>query len=142
MNSILEHLTVIRLLADFGLVVLIWMVQLIVYPGFTFYSEDLLLKWHKTYTPRITVIVAPLMFVQVSMAIYLCAFDFLIVHLLYLILILSTWISTFIYFVPLHYKITANKDIKASAKRLAKGNWIRTIQWTFIFIYGVIWLSS
>lgn len=142
MNSILEHLWMIRLLADFGLVVLIWMVQLIVYPGFTFYSEELLLKWHKTYTPRITFIVAPLMFVQVCIALYLCAFDFSIVHLVYLILVISTWISTFIYFVPLHHKIEANRDLKSSANKLTKGNWIRTIQWTFIFIYGVVWLSS
>jgi hypothetical protein len=142
MGSVLEHLWIIRLLADFGLVVLIWMVQLIVYPGFTFYSEELLLKWHKTYTPRITIIVAPLMFAQMGMALYQCIFDFSIVHLVYLILVISTWISTFIYFVPLHHNIEANRDLKSSANRLTKGNWIRTIQWTFIFIYGVICLSS
>jgi hypothetical protein len=142
MNSIFEHIHEVRPIIDFGLVVLIWMVQLIVYPGFSFYSEKHLLKWHKFYTPRITIVVAPLMFLQMGIALYLSFFEFSTLNLIYLILVLSTWLSTFSYFVPLHQKIEANMDPLQSAKKLTKGNWLRTFQWTFIFLFGLILLSS
>jgi hypothetical protein len=142
MKLILDHLLDLRLIVDFGLVVLIWMVQLIVYPGFTFYSGKELLKWHKYYTPRITVVVAPLMFIQMGMAIYLSLFEFSISNLIYLLLVLSTWVSTFTYFVPLHQRIEANQDLYSSAKRLTKGNWVRTFQWTFVFVYSLLFISS
>jgi hypothetical protein len=52
---------IIRLLLDFGLVVLIWLVQLVIYPGFKFYSPSNLALWHKIYTGRIGVAVVPMM---------------------------------------------------------------------------------
>jgi uncharacterized membrane protein YqgA involved in biofilm formation len=142
MKLILDHLLDLRLIVDFGLVVLIWMVQLIVYPGFTFYSDKDLLKWHKYYTPRITVVVAPLMFIQMGVAIYLSLFEFSVSNLVYSLLVLSTWVSTFIYFVPLHQKIETNQDLNSSARRLTKGNWVRTFQWTFVFVYSLLFISS
>jgi hypothetical protein len=142
MKLILDHLLDLRLIVDFGLVVLIWMVQLIVYPGFTFYSDKDLLKWHKYYTPRITVVVAPLMFIQMGVAIYLSLFEFSVSNLVYSLLVLSTWVSTFIYFVPLHQKIETNQDLNSSARRLTKGNWVRTFQWTLVFVYSLFFISS
>lgn len=142
MNPILEHIHSIRIVIDFGLVVLIWIVQLIVYPGYSFYSDENLLKWHKYYTPRITVVVAPMMFVQMGIAIYLSLFEFSIPNLIYFLLVLSTWVSTFSYFVPLHQKIEANQEIKPSAKKLTFGNWIRTFQWTLTFVFGLYLLYS
>ena len=61
----------LQLLVDFGLVVLIWIVQLIIYPSFLYYNSNTLSKWHKTYTGRITTIVAPLMIAQIAIAAYL-----------------------------------------------------------------------
>lgn len=142
MNLSLENIHPLRMLIDFGLVVLIWMVQLIIYPGFSFYENSDLLKWHKKYTPRITVLVAPLMFIQMGIAIYLSVFEFSFLNLSYALLVFSTWISTFIYFVPLHQKIEANQDIKMSVMNLSKGNWVRTFLWTITFIYGFFILSS
>ena len=51
-----------RLLIDFGFVVLIWAVQLVIYPSFGFYAKANLFEWHKSYTARVTYIVLPLMF--------------------------------------------------------------------------------
>ena len=59
-----------RLLLDFGLCILIWMVQLIVYPSFLFFSDNNLFTWHKTYTKAIALIVMPLMLGQLSIVIY------------------------------------------------------------------------
>ena len=142
MQSLLDHITTLRLVIDFGLVVLIWMVQLIVYPGFLFYKDENLITWHKVYTPRITIIVAPLMFVQAGVAIYLVTVEFSILHLIYTLLVVSTWVSTFLYFVPLHQKIENKKELKTSALKLSKGNILRAFQWSLVFIYGLIFLTS
>jgi len=37
----------IRLLFDFGLLVLIWLVQLVIYPSFLYYEQDNLKRWHE-----------------------------------------------------------------------------------------------
>ena len=58
-----------RLLFDFGLVVLIWLVQLVVYPGFKYYQREQLLKWHPLYTVQITFVVLPLMFGQLILSV-------------------------------------------------------------------------
>jgi len=142
MNYILEHLNVFRLVVDFGLTVLIWMVQLIIYPGFMFYKTASLLKWHRYYTPRITIVVAPLMFIQLGVSLYHLIFEFGSLHLIYFLLVSSTWLSTFAYFVPLHQKIETDSDPLFSAKKLTSGNWIRTFQWTLIFIFSLIAFSS
>ena len=58
-----------RLLLDFGLCILIWMVQLVVYPSFLFFSFNNLFTWHKTYTKAIALIVIPLMLGQLGIVI-------------------------------------------------------------------------
>lgn len=142
MIDLLEHIQTYRLTVDFGLVVLIWMVQLIVYPGFLFFTEKNLLKWHKVYTPKITIVVAPLMFLQAGIALYLCVFEYSILHLLYALLVASTWVSTFLYFVPLHQQIEQHKEVVVAAQKLSSRNLFRALQWTLVFIYGIIFLSS
>ena len=57
---------VFKFCVDFGLLVLILMVQVIVYPSFLHFSKTNLIKWHQSYTPKITTIVAPLMIAQVA----------------------------------------------------------------------------
>ncbi|WP_033408481.1 hypothetical protein [Psychroflexus tropicus] len=142
MQSLLDHITTLRLVIDFGLVVLIWMVQLIVYPGFLFYQEKDLITWHKVYTPRITIIVAPLMFIQAAVALYLVIIEFSLLHLIYTLLVVSIWISTFLFFVPLHQNIESQKHIEVSAEKLSRGNLYRAFQWTVVFIFGLSFLSS
>jgi len=142
MQSVLEHIHTIRMSIDFGLVILIWMVQLIVYPGFSFYKNQDLLRWHSYYTPRITIVVAPLMFAQIGIAAYLLVFDYSLLNLIYTLLILSTWVSTFMYFVPLHQNIERQTALETSVKKLITGNWLRTFQWTIIFIYGLFLSNS
>ena len=58
-------LPLLRHIVDFGLVVLIWLVQLIIYPSFSYTAKDELQTWHQRYVARITVVVGPLMLLQV-----------------------------------------------------------------------------
>ena len=64
-------LALIRLLFDIGLLVFIWLVQLIIYPSFLFYERNNLKRWHVNYTKKITYVVLPLMVGQFIIAVIL-----------------------------------------------------------------------
>lgn len=126
-------LETVRLICDSGLLILIWMVQLIVYPSFSFYSEDELFKWHTTYTKRIALIVIPLMLGQlitVSLQVF-SKQDFY--TLTSCVMVLLVWLSTFLQFVPLHANISRKQNLTDSVAKLAHQNWVRTILWSLLF---------
>ena len=54
-------------LASFGLVVLIWLVQVIIYPAFADIAPQRFTRWHAGYTRALTWIVMPLMLGQVAL---------------------------------------------------------------------------
>ncbi|MEM7103357.1 MAG: hypothetical protein AAF502_09530 [Bacteroidota bacterium] len=130
-------LELFRLLVDFGLVVLIWIVQLVIYPGFRYYAKADLVRWHQIYTGRITLVVFPLMFVQLIIgAIQVWqGFDFLM--LAEFVIILSLWGMTMVVFVPLHNKIASNEFENATLNSLISKNLVRTILWTFLFLVSL-----
>lgn len=125
-------------LVDFGMVVLIWIVQLVVYPGFLFYAKEDLLRWHGQYTGAITIIVMPLMLGQLCLHGWKLYNQFSSMGLVIFLLVLSTWAVTFLVSVPLHNQISSGVDIEVASAKLVSTNWIRTVQWTLIFILGLI----
>ena len=54
-------------LASFGLVVLVWLVQVIIYPAFAEIAPERFARWHAGYTRAVTWVVAPLMLGQVAL---------------------------------------------------------------------------
>jgi len=64
-----------RVAFDFGMLVLIWLVQLIIYPSFEFTDKDAFLGWHEKYTGLITVVVLPLMLGQLGLTLYQLTLD-------------------------------------------------------------------
>jgi len=128
----------IQLLVDFGLVVLIWIVQLIIYPGFLHYTKENLHKWHKYYTIRIAVIVIPLMFAQLIIGIWDVFQSVSIESITYLSLVLFLWIHTFLVFAPRHQRIAKNTFDEQLLSELVKKNWIRTAAWTLIFVLHIL----
>lgn len=118
---------------DFGLVVLIWMTQLIVYPGFLYYSEKDLIQWHQRYTPSITLIVGPLMLAQVGLHIWAMMAVNSTLQIIQVVLIGVIWGLTFFKAVPFHGKIQEGEEVQKNAKALVKWNWPRTMIWTAVF---------
>lgn len=129
--------SLIKLLSDFGLLILIWMVQIIIYPSFHYYSTKDLLIWHSKYTNLITFIVLPLMFIQLVSTGFLTFKTGNTLLIIQLILIILIWLSTFMQAVPLHNKIALNDDLINSITQLVKVNWIRTILWTLVFLLSI-----
>jgi hypothetical protein len=119
---------------DAGLLVLIWMVQLIVYPSFLYYERNNLIIWHQKYTGLITMIVAPLMFGQLGSSIYALIDDLHSIAIVKLVLIFLVWLSTFLYFAPTHGKISKDDFSERTLQELVKRNWFRTITWTLVFV--------
>ncbi len=132
------QIDIIRLLLDFGLVVLIWIIQLIVYPSFLHFNTKNLVTWHRIYTSRFSAIVIPLMFGQLAISIYQLFIQTNFYTLSSLIVIVLIWISTFWIFVPIHSIISNENSSESDLVSLVNKNWARTVLWTLLFIYSFI----
>ena len=131
-------LTLIRLLFDIGLVVLIWLVQLIIYPSFLFYERNNLKRWHYNYTKKITYIVLPLMMGQFIIAIIHLFNDFSIFSLGSFLIIVSLWVITISIFIPLHNKVSTDLVNQSIINKLIRLNWIRTLLWSGLFVLNLL----
>ena len=123
--SIIAHL-----FSTFFLTGLIWIVQLVHYPGFHFVEANDFVAFEKFHTNRISAIVIPLMFCELLTGAYL----FFLPNVAQLmkisiILIALIWLSTFILSVPIHGKLAMGKDTELINK-LVTTNWPRTILWS------------
>jgi hypothetical protein len=132
-----DKLLLYKLISDSGLLILIWLVQLVIYPGFKYHSKDNLMKWHSVYTGRITIVVLPLMLSQLILSVWiLLDYKWSVFSVINLSLVLLTWMSTFMVFVPLHHKIDEKSihEKKRYVIKLINYNWFRTAIWSIIFI--------
>ena len=121
-----------RLVLDVGLLVLIWMIQLIVYPSFLFYTAKELIAWHKMYTKAIALIVIPLMLGQLGIAIYQVFLVQNTYTLTSIILVVFLWGITLLKFAPMHQQISDGNTHVQLLKKLVQNNWIRTLIWTIL----------
>ncbi|QCE43352.1 hypothetical protein [Psychroserpens sp. NJDZ02] len=133
----MSNLQVLSLLFDFGLVVLIWIVQLIIYPSFKYHNQESLVKWHAKYTVRIAGVVIPLMFGQLILYLYLIFTQPDVSIYIRSGLTISAWLTTFAIFVPLHNTINNGKNTEKTLSQLVSKNWIRTVIWTLLFIINL-----
>jgi hypothetical protein len=133
-------LNIFDLIFDVGLLVLIWLIQLVVYPSFAFYSDENLINWHAHYTNRISIIVMPLMLGQLFLTfgqLFFVGLEWLTV--ISCILVVLLWMYTFRRFVPLHSQISVGLADKGTAKNLVTYNWWRTALWTILPILDLFY---
>jgi len=129
---------ILRILFDLGLLVLIWMVQLVVYPSFLYYSDERLIKWHSRYVQRISLVVIPLMFGQTFVSGYQLYQEHTSYTVGSVILVIVTWVLTFSLFVPRHNAISNGVHTHKTLVELVSLNWSRTMIWTLIFLWTLI----
>lgn len=128
-----------RLFFDTGMFILIWLVQLIIYPSFLFYSKENFLKWHKSYTKALMLIVGPLLAGQGLTVAYQFFTTYSFYSFISSILITSAVVYTFIHFIPLHAELERNHSFK-TIKKLINNNWYRTFIWTLVVIIDVFYI--
>lgn len=135
MSSMID---VLRLALDAGMVTLIWLVQLLVYPSFRHLSAARFVEWHATHGRRIGFVVVPLMIGQLGLAIVQSVQAPTAGHLTGLVLILVAWVGTFTLSVPCHRRLgRVGKDAE-TIERLIRTNWLRTAAWTGAFLPSVL----
>ena len=120
-------------LISFGLVVLIWLVQLVIYPAFAEIAIDGFTSWHARYTRAITWVVAPLMLGQMVLAIALLVQYPGAKTISYVALVTLTWLLTAFVSVPIHNQLAAAYD-GAQIRQLIGTNWMRTLAWSLSFV--------
>ncbi|MEM9024956.1 MAG: hypothetical protein AAGB22_14520 [Bacteroidota bacterium] len=128
----------LRLALDTGTLVLIWLVQLVIYPGFLHYRNEDLIRWHQRYTVQVTFVVLPLMAGQLLVvSVQLCKEQYWY-SIVSLLLVVFSWAATFLRFVPLHDRITSGQADGATLQRLVAENWWRTGAWSLLWILTIV----
>lgn len=109
---------------------LIWLVQLVHYPSFQFVHPQRFDEFHLHHTSRITLIVAPLMGLELLTAVLLVLQrGDTYVWWLNLLGVLLIWICTAFLSVPLHNQLAGGYDYD-KIQALVATNWPRTLIWT------------
>jgi uncharacterized membrane protein YedE/YeeE len=124
-------------LVDFGMCVVLWLVQLVIYPSFLRVEPSELIAWHKAYTFRVSFVILPLIFGQLALSISSVVGDPSILEWIAFAFVLVCWILTFFVSVPLHRKIEQNDITRETRQKLITTNWPRTILWSVIFGLGL-----
>lgn len=121
------------LAVDFGLVVLIWLVQLVVYPSFAFVSEDRFAAFHAAYTRRVSFVVIPLMVGQVGLHAAIVTAEPSALRISAAALAGAAWVLTFALAVPCHRDLAGGKSDE-TIRRLVFANAWRTAVWSLAFL--------
>ena len=111
---------------------LIWVVQLVVYPGFAHVTPAVFPAFHRAYTRTITFLVGPSMLLELGTGLALfgrAALGGAPVAIVGLLLLAAAWLSTYLLQVPLHLKLNHGFD-PALHGRLVRTNGIRTAAWS------------
>jgi len=131
---------------------LIWVIQLVHYPGFGYVDKSNFTSFTHFHNSRITLIVLPVMVAELCSAVFLCwqvrwggvdASDAVNFYLdLNLIGVACIWAVTFFASVPAHERLGKAKDPKA-LKCLVATNWLRTGLWSLRSIswFVCVWLG-
>ena len=140
--GMLTLIHIFNVAVSWGLFILIWLVQIIIYPGLARIPSNDFVNYHEWYVTRITMVVLPLMICEIIIAI---AWFFLQDNLFYPIvaggLVILVWCSTFTFQVPIHKSLQAGKD-KSKIRRLVATNWIRTVAWSLKAVIVVVFAAE
>ncbi|MEO0509273.1 MAG: hypothetical protein AAF065_05395 [Verrucomicrobiota bacterium] len=128
----------LRILLDFGMVVLLWLVQRVIYPSFLECSEKNLVVWHGTYVKRVGPIIIPMMFAQLPLVAWMTFQAPGLENIGALLCLLGCWLLTFGVSVPLHRKIERGDTSRETLQSLVDTNWPRTTLWTVAFVLGLM----
>ena len=126
----LPPLQLTYLMISWGLVVLIWIIQLVHYPSFHYIDPNKFSDFHQHHSKSITIIVMPLMLAELIIG-FLQAYrsGFTSIEVIALIMIVGVWLSTFLIQIPLHNQMSIQNN-SILVTKLVNTNWIRTLLWT------------
>ena len=112
---------------------LIWMVQIVHYPGFLGVGTEQFLAYQHNHMRTISYVVVPLMLGELVVGlmlpfVYPSSWPWLVYTSAGLVLVI--WITTFFVSSPLHGLLASEGYNTERIERLVSTNWIRTAAWT------------
>lgn len=128
--------------ATFGMTGIIWLVQLVQYPGFRQAGGADFAEFHRHHCRSIGMVVGPLMVVELLTALALAAaaepawFWRAMLGLLVVI-----WASTALWQGPLHGRLAREGPRPDLLRSLVRGNWLRTVLWSARSA-GLVWFYA
>lgn len=144
----MEVVFIINILTTFYMLGIIWFVQIVHYPLFSFASKESFPEFAKEHSRLSTYVVILPMIVELISSFVLIflvkSFELKVCFFIGLLLVLIIWFSTFFLQVPQHKKLGNGYDQKAN-KYLVNSNWLRTVCWTLrsiicIYLFKVVFL--
>jgi hypothetical protein len=128
--------------ATFGMTGIIWLVQLVQYPGFRHVGVAEFGSFHRFHCRSIGLVVGPLMVLELLTASLLAAAGeppwFWRIMLAALLVV---WLSTALWQGPLHGRLSREGARPHLLRALLRGNWLRTILWT-LRSAGLVWFYA
>ena len=128
-----------QLISDTGLLILIWLVQVIIYPSFRYIEDDCFHTWHSRYVRAISFIVVPLSLSQLAVEIGYTVYHSPRWQRIFIIALI--WVSTFTLSAPCHTRLQQEGKQSVVIERLISTNWIRTLLWTLLFLHTTTLLA-
>jgi hypothetical protein len=119
---------------DISLFILIWLVQVIIYPSFRYTAIDQFDYWHTRYMGLITYFVAPLMLLQIGLTGYQGYYNFDWLFVVSVLCIGLVWLSTAVLSIPCHTSLQKSGFDLPMIEKLIATNWYRTILWTIVIL--------
>jgi uncharacterized membrane protein len=133
-DFLIRQILIVHFGATCAMAGVIWIVQLVIYPQFADVGAEAFPAYHRHYTDLVTLVVGPLMLVEIVTAIFIVAkwrttprLDIFATAGLATVLLL--WIITALVQVPAHERLADGPDT-ALVGSLVAGNWVRTALWT------------
>ena len=123
----------IHFLSTSLMVGIIWVIQLLHYPAFHFIKESDYVEFQHFHMERISLIVVPVMVLELFSAFMLVYYIQSNLLILCFIILLFIWLITFIFFTKLHQSLLDGYD-KTIVDKLVRINWSRTILWSIRLI--------
>ena len=131
--------------ATWALVGLIWFVQVVHYPLFASVGETEFPGYEQQHQRLTTYVVAPLMFIELGIAIWLCFVrpEWLLAGQVWLglALVAVIWLSTALLQVPAHDALSKHFSVEQHSKLVAT-NWLRTVAWSVRGVLVLLMLNQ
>ena len=142
----LSLLLMLNLLFSAMLTGIIWMVQLVHYPGFLRVGREAGIDYQHFHRQRMGWLIIPLMLTELAVAGWLLFTPMTFIVMEYLNyaafgLLMLVWLVTFLRAVPLHQQLSKKGYEPETTRKLIKTNWWRTIAWSLrsLMIIGLIY---
>lgn len=132
----------VQAFCTFGMTGVIWLVQLVQYPGFARVGADGFGDFHRHHCRSIGLVVGPLMVLELLTSLLLAAAGEPVwFWRIMLGLLLVIWFSTALWQGPLHGRLQREGPRPDLLRALVRGNWLRTVLWTARSA-GLVWFYA